>query len=458
MGNDPNLPVAALTSKVRLTRGGTSRLVLLLFFTAVASYLSRVNISVIGALMMRDLGFSQISMGRLFSAFVFGYALFQIPAGAGADRWGARRVLGWAALSWVVVTLLMAALGTRVLGQTTASAFIVLLILRFALGVGEAPTFPAAAQVISRWIPPTRQGMASGVVLAALGAGSAIAPALLSPVMVRWGWRVALIVSAIPAMAVALTWMSFRGPGGGLPDPAPQFVPSEGRSADLPKDSFWSRGGRTKAGLAEQKSVLWSPSFIFLTLSYTLEGYVGNIFVFWSYLYFVQVRHFNLLSAGRLATIPWLLCIISIPLGGIVSDYLVAGPFGTLWGRRTVPMFGLASAGILLALGARTGSGIAAVVYFALATALELSVEGVFWATMVELAGPNSGTAGGVMNCGSNIGGLISPALTPLMAAYMGWENALYVGSALAVLAAALWLGVSPHISKDLRPSEVPVT
>src|ERR1700734_3115628 len=149
-------------------------LVVLLFFTAAASYLCRVNISVVGALMMHDLGFSQIDLGRLFSAFLLGYALFQIPAGGAADRWGARRVLGWAALWWVVATGLISLLGWRFLGGTATSALTVLCVLRFVLGVGEAPTFPAAAQGVARWIPPARRGLANGIVLAAVGAGSAI--------------------------------------------------------------------------------------------------------------------------------------------------------------------------------------------------------------------------------------------------------------------------------------------
>lgn len=50
--------------------------------------LPRRYIPVVGALMMRDLRFFQIDMGLLFSAFPWGYALFQVPAGAAADRWG----------------------------------------------------------------------------------------------------------------------------------------------------------------------------------------------------------------------------------------------------------------------------------------------------------------------------------------------------------------------------------
>ena len=85
-----------------------------------------------------------------------------------------------------------------------------------------------------------------------------------------------------------------------------------------------------------------------------------------------------------------------------------------------------------------------------LATALVLSVEGPFWAAMMDLAGDRSGTAGGVMNMGSNLGGFVSPALTPVLAASIGWENALHVAAALSVVVGLLWLGIVPRA--DVSP------
>lgn len=164
------------------------------------------------------------------------------------------------------------------------------------------------------------------------------------------------------------------------------------------------------------------------TLSYTLQGYVGYIFVFWFYLYVVDVRHFDLLRGALFGALPWLLSIVSIPLGGARYDRLGAR-------RNLVPIAGLAGSGLLIAAGANTGNAWLAAVCLALATALVLSVEGPFWATMTRIAG-------GVMNMGSNLGGFVSPALTPILAQWMGWDAALMVSAAAAVVAALLWLGV----------------
>jgi ACS family glucarate transporter-like MFS transporter len=198
-----------------------------------------------------------------------------------------------------------------------------------------------------------------------------------------------------------------------------------------------------------------SRSFLLLTVSYTLEGYVAYIFIFWFYLYLVDVRHFDLLKAGNLSSLPGALSVTSIPLGGFLSDRLVAGPMGSRWGRRVIPMIGFSLSAVFLIAGAGTESAGAAVVYLALATASILSVEGPFWATMMEVATTRSGTGGGVMNCGANIGGMISPLLTPVMAAYVGWKNALYVAAALAFVGAALWLGISPSLSGGPHTQEI---
>src|SRR6185437_15207778 len=403
---------------------GAWGLVTLLALTALGSYLCRTNVSVAGALLMRDLGFSQIGMGSLFSAFVLGYALFQIPAGSAADRWGTAPVLGIASLSWVVLTLIIASLGRSPLSAGTMSAFTLLLIFRFILGVAESPTFPAAARGVAQWIPARHQGSANGIVLGAVGVASAIAPAVLSRVMVHWGWRYALLISALPALATGFLWTVLRGRR------APNNKPAQKPASSL-------AGIRT----------LWSRNFVLLTLSYTIEGYVSYIFIFWFYLYLVDVRHFNLKDSGTLSSLPGIFSIISIPLGGVISDKLSNGKLGLRWGRGSIAMIGLFFSGLFLILGAGTDNANAAVVYLALATAFVLSVEGPAWASMIEIAGARSGMAGGVMNCGSNIGGAISPLLTPILAARIGWKNALYVAAVLSMIGAALWAGIVPNSS-----------
>lgn len=393
--------------------------------TATASYMCRVNVSTAGAMMMKEFHLDQEAMGWIFTAFLIGYALFQIPAGALADRWGTRKTLTLAAWLWVILSVGQTLCGTLI-GTTASAAVMAFMVSRMLLGIAESPTFPGSARGVSRWIPQQFQARANGIVIGAVGLGSALTPVLVSAVMVRAGWRASLIVSAIPALVVAILWMRVKEPA-----PIAETTPTASEQSSVPNGK------------------LTSLRFMCLTISYTLQGYVGYIFVSWFYLYLVQERHFGLVSGAFMSSLPWILSIVSIPLGGLVADRLCAGKLGPIWGMRIVPIIGMAGSGILISVGAHTQDAYVAAISLALATALVLCVEGPFWAMMMRIAGGRSGTAGGVMNMGSNLGGLISPALTPILAKHIGWENALHISAFLAVIAAILWLGVRPEGSAN---------
>jgi ACS family glucarate transporter-like MFS transporter len=396
------------------------RIVSILSITATAGYICRVNVSTAGPLLMNEFNLSEVQMGRVFSAFILGYSLFQVPAGALADKWGPRKVLILAAALWVIITVLQATVGLGIFQTTIISAVTAFMIYRFILGIAASPTYPASGKGVASWVQPPLQGRANGVVLASIGLGAALTPPLVSNIMVEWGWRTALIISAIPALIVALLWKKIHPPK---------------TSTTIQKDF-------DSDNLSDRKK-LRSKNFILLSISYTLEGYVAYIFVTWFYIYLVRERHFELLSGAWMSSLAWVLTIISIPLGGIVADRLVAKPSIHNWSHRVVPIIGLASSAALISLGAHTQSAIIAAVSLSFATALILCVEAPFWTTMMKIVGKNSGTGGGIMNFGTNAAGAISPVLTPFLASYIGWENALHVAAVIAVVAAALWLWIN---------------
>ena len=94
-----------IASRIRWKIGG------LLCTVAVVNYFQRVNISVAGDSIMKDFHLTQTQMGTVFSAFVLGYTLFQVPGGMLADRFGPRRVLGCAMATWGIFTFLSGIIG-----------------------------------------------------------------------------------------------------------------------------------------------------------------------------------------------------------------------------------------------------------------------------------------------------------------------------------------------------------
>ncbi len=396
------------------------RLVPLLLIVASAGYICRVAPTVVGSALMIDFHLTQTQLGTVFSAFLAGYTLCQVPSGWLADRVNPRTLFLLIALAWTVLTLATAAIRPVIGGVALLWA------VRFLFGVTAAPTYPASARTIGVNLAPQIQGTANGFVLASIGIGSAITPLLLTSAMQRWGWRMALVVAAVIAGVAALLWTI--------------LAPRNLRVEPAKKSS-----GDAK--------VLFSPRFWFLVGSYTLQGYIGYIFVFWFYLYLVQVRHFEVMRAAAVSALPWICTLIAIPLGGVGSDRAVK-TFGLTWGRRLLPLPALVLSGALLVIGARTESAWMAVACLTVCTTLVIGIEGPFWATLNEVTGEHGGVGGGIMNFGSNIGGMISPVVTPWLAERIGWSGALSATAVLGVIAGLLWLGVKVEDENDFS-SEV---
>ena len=76
------------------------------------------------------------------------------------------------------------------------SNYYVLLVTRFCFGAGEAGCLPNVGISLSRWFPITERARAMGVVLMCFQAGGALAPLMVVPIQVRYGWRASFYVLA----------------------------------------------------------------------------------------------------------------------------------------------------------------------------------------------------------------------------------------------------------------------
>jgi ACS family glucarate transporter-like MFS transporter len=393
----------------------------LLMAAASAGYICRVAITVVAPGIMHEFGLTQAQMGTVFSAFLLGYTIFQIPSGGLADRISARRIFVILCFGFALLTVLTAAVGWSIFGL--GMIIPQLWLIRAIFGVIAAPTYPTSGRTIAVTIPARLQARANSLVLASVGIGSAVTPITLAPVATHYGWRAALFVAAAVSVVAGVLWWIF----------APHEHHQHEIQAQAPDPSIATTGSTHRP--------LRNASFWFLFSSYLLQGYLGYIFIFWFYLYLVQVRHLEVLKAASFTALPWIATTFAIPLGGVFSDLAVIR-WGATWGRRSLPMLALCTSAIFLVIGARTPSANIAIAALAACTVLVICTEGPFWATMTQLSGEHSGIAGGTMNFGSNLGGAISPALTPWLAARIGWETALTLTAGLALVAGLLWLGV----------------
>jgi MFS family permease len=180
-----------------------------------------------------------------------------------------------------------------------------------------------------------------------------------------------------------------------------------------------------------------------LTVSYALQGYVSYVFVFYFFKYLQEERHFGALQTSWLATAPWLLGLVTTPLGGLLSDWQVRR-FGPVLGRRLVPLCAMVLAGVLLWVGPRMEDHPhAAVAVLAVCEALLMGTEGAFWASAIQLSRAHAGAGGGFLNTGGNLGGVFSPLVTSRLIHYFGWLPAFDVAGVIAVAGGVLWLFIN---------------
>jgi len=121
---------------------------------SILLYLDRFCISFAEVFIKEDLGLTDVQVGWMLSAFFWTYALGQVPSGWLTDRFGSRIMLTAYILSWSLFTGLTGA----------ATAFAVLLLLRFWFGFAQAGAYPTGASIISKWVPFPSRGLASSVV------------------------------------------------------------------------------------------------------------------------------------------------------------------------------------------------------------------------------------------------------------------------------------------------------
>jgi ACS family glucarate transporter-like MFS transporter len=386
----------------------------LLFAFSTLSYFDRTIISIAGPSMMRDFHLSATQMGAIYSAFIFGYALLMIPGGHFTDRLGPRRtlaVMGWSSSAFTALTVLG---GTNFPGAYFGIVPL-LVAIRFGMGAGTAPLYPACAKATANWVPRVYHARVQGLIIAGSSAGAAISPFLFTWLMEMFRWRISFVVAALATAFLTIAW--------------------QWKARDYPPDVQHEQMKRPESPDRVWVSLFTNRSLMLLTFAYGALGYFQYIFFYWMYYYFGEVLRLGSRTSAVYTTILFLTEGALMPMGGFVSDRLTIR-CGPQFGRRVVPIGGLTLAAILMYGGTIT-SGLPAVACFSLAFGFAACCEGPFWATVTQMAGDRLGRASSILNTGAQVGGVLAPIATPWIAARAGWASGLHAGGFAALSAAA---------------------
>ena len=429
-----------ITQERRPGKGVPKRylLVLWLMVMSAVAYLDRTNISIAGVQIGREFKIDNTHLGWVFSAFLIGYAAFQIPGGVLARRLGPRRVIALGVIWSGLFTALTASVPSGLRG-----ALLVLILIRFSLAAGEAVIYPAANQFVERWFPIEERGKANGIIFGGVGLGSGLTPLLVTAIILHFGWRASFRFSSVVVLMAGTIWyLAARD----TPEEHPWV--RAGELEEIVRGRGDGRGKAAHGSSGAKSSTPWGKLFrskeiLALTLSYFTYGYIAWIFFSWFYIYLVQVRGLNLKTSAVYSMFPFIAMTLGSLLGGVASDWLVRH-YSARIGRCYLPAFALAFTSVLLVAGSRAHHAQTASIVLACgAGALYLS-QSCFWSVTADYAGEHAGVVSGMMNMGAQVGGAVTASLTPLIAAHFGWEISFLVATALAALGALAWLTVNP--------------
>jgi MFS transporter, ACS family, glucarate transporter len=410
-------------------------LVFWLFVLSAVSFLDRVNISVAASAIASEYKLTDVQLGWVFSAFLWGYALFQTSGGWLADRLGPRRVLTAGVVWWGIFTALTAAVSPTLTGAVFFFVFV-----RFLLGAGEAIIFPASNQFVSRWIPTQERGFANGLIFAGVGAGAGSAPVIVTYIMVHYGWRWSFWLSALIGLLVGVVWYL-----------AARDTPEQHRSVSSGELAHIRAGLTTetanaagnKASALPWSVILRSKEVWLVTLSYFCFGYIAWIFFSWFHRYLFKVRGLDLKASAFYSTLPPLAMVACSLLGGVINDRLTKA-YGKRVGRCGIAAFALFLTAVLLVLGSQAASAqLASLVLAGGAGALYLA-QSSYWSVTADIAGTRAGSTSGFMNMGAQLGGGVTAVLTPVIAVHLGWTYPFLFAALLSALGAVAWLAVNP--------------
>jgi D-galactonate transporter len=400
-------------------------ILLMIFVITTLNYADRATLSITGSAMRSEFGFDAIRMGYIFSAFSWAYVLSQLPAGWLLDRFGARRMYAASIFLWSLFTLLQSSIG---LAGSASAAVIALFVLRFAMGMAEAPAFPANAKVVASWFPTAERGTASAIFNSAQYFAAVIFTPLMAWITHSFGWQNVYLVMGVTGIVLALTWLKvMKSPsdhprvnraelehienGGGLIHPQRKTAYAD---ASQPGTWFYVRqlmSNRMLLGVYLAQYCINVLTYFFLT---------------WFPIYLVQARGMTILQAGLTASLPAICGFTGGVLGGVFSDTLIRRGHSLTIARK-VPIVG----GMLLSvciIGCNYVSTDWVVVALMSLAFFGKGIGALGWAVVADTSPKEAiGLSGSIFNMFGNVAGIVTPIVIGYLVATTGSFNGALV-------------------------------
>lgn len=415
-----------MTSASALTKADFFKIrwifIALIVVGGVVNYLDRSTLSIANTTISNQLGFSTVQMGLLLSAFSWPYAIANLPAGYLIDRFGVKKMFMFAAISWSVVAF----------ATSFVSNFWLFYLLRCLLGVAESPFFAAGLKASQMWFAEHERSLPVSIVNTGSQIANAIAPPLLTFLLLATSWRVMFIIVALLGIVVGIIWwLSYR-------DPRPEetaLIKPEPEAAPV-------------------KQASWFSLFKMSNTWFMMLGCFGIFYTVWVYLtwlpgYLEKARGFSLAKTGGIAALPFLCGIVGVLLGGWLSARLVQRGTAPIMARKIPIVCGalLAAAAVLPV--AYVSNTVVNVILLCIGYFAAQIPIGCIWTLASDVADPDHvASLGAIQNFGGFLGAALAPIVTGWILEKTGTFNWVFVVAGMLLLVGAVSYGL---LVKDRR-------
>jgi len=455
---------------------------------SILTYLDRVCISRVQDNIKGDLGFSDAGMGWVFGAFALGYGLFEVPGGWMGDVWGARRVLTRIVLWWSLFTALTGAIGwlsgasdyyLNILWWNLPVLLVLMVLVRFLFGCGEAGAYPNMARIVGRWFPFKERGLAQGVIWTFARLGGAMAPIVIGRLTFFLGWQQAFLVLGFLGLVWCIfffVWFRDRPEDmpscnvaeralirGHLERSAPipaheaEGITVRGRFSPIPNVLDSDHHEHKHTG-APWRQILTSPNMWALCICGIFVNLAWYFIPTWQPRFFKDQFQMSMEASEILTGLPFLFGAAGAFLGGFISDRLIRMTGSRRWGRSLVGLVGFGGAGVCLHTIGLVDQAWQAVTLLCLFTFINDLAVPVIWAAATDIGGRYAGTVSGTMNMAGCIGAALSPILTGIIlgdgsTAENPWPGIFALYSAAGIISGLAWLFIDaskPIVRKEI--------
>jgi MFS transporter, ACS family, D-galactonate transporter len=354
----------------------------LMFLGVAIYYLDRVNISHAILLIANDLGLTKTEQGVVMSMFSFGYVAFMFLGGIVITKFGVKWTIVWTTLLLSLTTILCGCVNN----------YIQLMIVRFFVGVFEAPIFPANAKVVATEFKANEKGRATAFFDSGSYIGASLAAPFVIYLILNLGWRSVFYLSGFIGILWCILWLSTYS----------SIVKKE----EKPKHNY----------LFILKLLSKNQTVLLVSLGFFCYNYLKSFYLTWFPSFLIQEKGFSFIKTGMIAMIPPIFAILGEYVTGYLMDRLQSQGYNIKIYRIFPLCLGLLGSSIII-LALSFDNPIIVTIIFTLSYMFLISASPAIWAIPSDIS-PNRewvSIIGGYQNTFSNVAGIVAPIVTGLL-------------------------------------------